>query len=96
MTEENEQLSAMEQALQLYYEAAAALSEAVTAEAESWIRFKEGIKGCTDGQADRMATAETKGAVILKEALLDIAHVRLDYAGRGAALRQVNDELGPE
>ena len=59
-----------------YIAAAEALDAARLREAEGFLAAKVRIKGCTDGQAARMATVAASGELEALEARLNIARVQ--------------------
>jgi len=59
-----------------YIAAAEALDAARLREADAFLHAKARIKGCTDGQAARMATVAASGELEVLEARLNIARVQ--------------------
>ena len=65
---------------QRFLTAGMVLAAAQTAEAEAFIRYKTSIKGCTDGQAERMAVVDTRSDAVSAGVALEVARHDLAIA----------------
>ena len=67
----------LEELVDDYYTAMEEYVDAAVREDEEFLHAKVRIKGCTDGQAERMAYVATKGSVDLAQGRKYIAATRL-------------------